>query len=94
MIIELIEKRVEYRAPQIPKTIINQLITITGTETLPLNCLRKSNGGSTKAIIAAPIAPAMLRKSVKFGMSSEIPVTIQTIKDLTAILFSLGVFPV
>ena len=41
------------------------------------------------AIAAEPIAPAMFRKSVKFGISKDIPVISHTIRDLANTFLTL-----
>jgi hypothetical protein len=46
-------------------------------------------GGKMNAIAAEPIAPAMFKKSVKFGMRSDIPVINHTISDLTSTFLTL-----
>ena len=70
-------------APANPNTTISQLKIIEIILSCPLNEIRYRIGGNTNAIAAEPIDPAMFRKSVKFGMRSEIPVISHTIKDLT-----------
>jgi len=50
-------------------------------------------GGKTNAIIAAPSEPAMFKKSVKLGISIEIPVTKRMIITLTNMRFALALGP-
>ena len=83
-----IEKYTEYIAPKNPKITINQLKAIIGIERRPLNSIINKNGGRIKAIAAEPIEPAMFKKSVKFGIKSDMPVIIQTIIDLTTTLLN------
>lgn len=45
-----------------------------------------------KAIAEDPIDPAIFKKSVKFGISKDIPVIIHTIIDLAATFLNLFLF--
>jgi hypothetical protein len=83
------EKYVEYAAPQNPKAAIIQFRATTCVFTSPLNSIKYKNGGSINAMAAEPIDPAILRKSVKFGISSEIPVISHTIIDLAITFLTL-----
>jgi hypothetical protein len=49
-------------------------------------------GGRMKAIADDPIDPAIFKKSVKFGISKDIPVIIHTIIDLAATFLNLFLF--
>jgi hypothetical protein len=49
-------------------------------------------GGRMKAIAEDPIDPAIFKKSVKFGISKDIPVIIHTIIDLAATFLNLFLF--
>ena len=76
------EKYAEYAAPKNPNAAINQFITITDIFSSPLNSIKYRNGGIINAIAADPMEPAIFKKSVKLGISSDTPVISHTIKDL------------
>ena len=75
-------------APVTPKTAINQLKRYLILETLPLNSILYSQGGSKNPNTPPHRDPAMLRKSIKFGITKATPVTVKMIKVLTTTDFN------
>jgi hypothetical protein len=62
--------------------MIKKLKEITVLLSSCQNCKLYIRGGNRKTIIPAVRDPAIFKKSVKFGISSAIPVTRKIIKDL------------
>ena len=71
---------------------MNQLNKMTNLLSYPLNSIMYRKGGRMKAIAEDPIDPAIFKKSVKFGISKDIPVIIHTIIDLAATFLNLFLF--
>ena len=71
---------------------MNQLNATTKTLSCPLNSIMYRKGGRMKAIAADPMDPAIFKKSVKLGISKDIPVINQTIIDLAITFLTLFLF--
>jgi hypothetical protein len=80
-------------APVTPKIAMNQLKMYLGFEMEPLNSMLYNQGGRRKPSIPPQRDPAILRKSMKLGITKATPVTTNIINVLTKTDFILRYLP-